>query len=352
MANAFEPDYHNIVLAARNRRPPRLPFYEHIIGVDSMEKILGRRFGALAGGDDADKRRFFEVYNAFWRDHGYDTVSFEVCVNGILPDGGALMGERPGPIRNRADFERYPWEDLPRLFWERADPHFQTLAETLPPGMKAVGGVGNGVFEISEDLVGYPQLCLLLFDDPELFGDLYRKIGDLLVTLWQGLLQRHGDTYCVCRIGDDMGFKTSTLLAPDTLREHVVPQYQRVIEIIHRAGKPFLMHSCGCIFDVMEDLIAAGIDAKHSNEDAISPYDEWITRYGDRIDLFGGVDTDRLCRMDPDDLYAFVLEEAGRFRRTARGFALGSGNSIPGYVPPEAYLAMLRAGEEVRRREA
>ena len=57
-------------------------------------------------------------------------------------------------------------------------------------------------------------------------------------------------------------------------------------------------------------------------------------------------------RAMPDAVHAFVLEEAARFRRMARGYALGSGNSIPGYVPPEGYLAMLRAGEELRRRES
>ena len=34
----------------------------------------------------------------------------------------------------------------------------------------------------------------------------------------------------------------------------------------------------------MEDLITdVGIDAKHSNEDQIAPFPEWVRRYGDRI---------------------------------------------------------------------
>ena len=40
------------------------------------------------------------------------------------------------------------------------------LHRALPPGMKAVGGVGNGVFEISEDLVGLEYL----WAHPELFA--------------------------------------------------------------------------------------------------------------------------------------------------------------------------------------
>ena len=101
----------------------------------------------------------------------------------------------------------------------------------------------------------------------------------------------------------------------------------------------------------MDAWIDAGINAKHSNEDCIAPYDEWIERYSDRIGLFGGIDTDRLCRMKPDDLYEFVLESGTRFRKNANGYALGSGNSIPEYVPTEGYLAMVRAAHEIRRRE-
>jgi len=348
----FEPDYRNIVLAAVNQRPPRLPFYEHLINVDSMEKILDRSFGDLINGDESDVRRFFEIHNGFFAAHGYDTVSYEFCVNGILPGGGALLGERPGPIQTRADFEAYPWDELPQIFWARAERQFQALIETMPDGMKAVGGIGNGVFEISEDLVGFEQLCYLQADDPELFGDLYVRIGDLLVGLWSTFLERFGQAYALCRIGDDMGFKTGTLLAPRTLLEHVVPQYRRIIDVIHASGHPFLLHSCGRIFDIMDGLIGAGIDAKHSNEDAIAPWDAWIDRYGRRIGLFGGIDTDRLCRMSPDDIYEFTLEEVARFRRSTNGYAMGSGNSIPVYVPSEGYLAMIRAGQELRLREA
>jgi uroporphyrinogen decarboxylase len=348
---SFRPDYRNIEAAARNRRPPRLPIYEHLINVPFIEAVLGRPLAGLLDGGRADRDEFFRAYGDFFRQMTYDTVSYEVCVTEVLPGGGALLGERAGPIQSRGDFRRYPWDDLPAIFWDHARPRFEALVRNLPAGAKAIGGIGNGVFEISEDLVGFEQLCYMQADDPELFCDLYRRIGDLLMALWGEFLDRFGRHYAVCRIGDDMGFKTATLLAPRTLIAHVVPQYRRVIARVHQAGRPFLLHSCGKIFALMDDLLAAGIDAKHSNEDAIAPFDEWIERYGGRIGLFGGIDTDRLCRMDPDDVYRSVLADGERFRRTARGFALGSGNSIPEYVPVAGYLAMIRAAKELRRRE-
>ncbi|HAU38707.1 MAG TPA: hypothetical protein DCX07_13445 [Phycisphaerales bacterium] len=351
MKTEFVPDYRNVLAAARNERPPRLPLYEHLINVPFMEKYLNTRFPNPFEGGPSDRKRHFEMYCDFYRRMGYDTVSFEMCVTCILPGGGALVGERAGVIQTRADFERYPWADLPRLYWDQAEPQFEMLGRCLPEGMKAIGGVGNGVFEISEDLVGFEQLCYLQVDDPELFSDLYRRIGDVLMTIWARFLERFGGMYAVCRIGDDMGFKTGTLLAPQALRDHVVPQYRRIIKQVHDSGHPFLLHSCGRIFDVMDAMIEAGIDAKHSNEDAIAPYDEWVRRYGGRIGLFGGIDTDVLCRKGPDEIYAQVLEDGARFRATARGFALGSGNSIPEYVSVEGYDAMIRAVRELRRRE-
>jgi len=94
----------------------------------------------------------------------------------------------------------------------------------------------------------------------------------------------------------------------------VLPQYRRVIGAIKAAGKPFLWHSCGCIFSIMEDVIALGIDAKHSNEDCIAPFDEWIARYGDRIGLMGGIDVDLLCQKPR-------TRSSGRYSRRAAAFA-------------------------------
>ncbi len=296
---AFQNDYHHMLDVLANKKPARLPLYEHVISPKIMGKILNVQFSELLHGDEADQRAFFAEYGRFYQKMTYDTVSYEVCITEILPDGGALMGGKPGPIQTRDDFEKYPWDTLPDLYWQVADSRFEALADTLPPGMKAVGGVGNGIFEISEDLVGFEYLAYLQADDPLLYADVYQKIGELMVAIWTRFLERYADTYAICRFGDDLGFKTSTLTSPKNIRNHIFPQYKRVIDLIKGKGKPFLWHSCGKIFSVMEDAIALGIDAKHSNEDTIAPYEEWITRYGNRIGLLGGIDVDVLGQNKP-----------------------------------------------------
>ncbi len=171
----FQPNYHNILDVLKNRRPARLPLYEHIISPEVMEKIFDNSFAELQGGNEKDILEFFTHYCRFFKEMTYDTVSFEVCITEILPGGGAIMGGKPGPIQNRNDFKKYPWKELSVRYWDKAMKQFEALSRCLPEGMKAIGGVGNGVFEISEDLIGYEQLCYMQIDDSELLSDIYEN---------------------------------------------------------------------------------------------------------------------------------------------------------------------------------
>jgi uroporphyrinogen decarboxylase len=343
----FKPDYRHFEAVMRNERPARLPLYEHVVSVEIMERILDVRFAEGACGNADDLAGYYRWFCRFFQEMTYDTVSSEVNIGAILPGETALKGGR-GPIQNRADFEAYPWRELPELYWRRARPRFDALKAALPPGMKAVGGVGNGVFELAEALVGLEYLPFMEVDDPALYADLFRAIGDTMCAIWREFMPRYREAFVACRFGDDLGFKSSLLTNPATVREHVIPQYRRVIDIVHAGGVPFIWHSCGCIFEIMEDVIALGIDAKHSNEDAIAPFSEWISRYGGRLALLGGFDMDFLCSQGEREVYEAVREQGRAFRESARGYALGSGNSIPDYVPPANYLAMIRACQSLR----
>lgn len=336
---SFIPDYKNVENAARNLPSDHIPLYEHLIDSHFMERVTGEKFADLYQGSYEDKLEFFRHYNAFWRDMGYDTVSFEGCVTSILPGGGALGGHKKGVIQTREDFEKYPWDSLQDLYFSTFSNDFKALRETMPEGMMAVGGVGNGVFETVQDLVGLEDLCYMKVDDEQLYTDMFQKVGDLLTSIWKEFLAEFGDIYCVCRFGDDLGFKSATLLHENDVRSLIIPQYQRIVREVHQAGKPFLLHSCGNIFHVMDDIISvAGIDAKHSNEDIIAPFSRWIEEYGDRIGNFGGLDTDALCNVTPCNVPEYTEKIYRVCEKKGHGVAIGSGNSIPDYVSEDRYL--------------
>lgn len=344
----FTPDYHHVVAAAQNRTPQRVPLYDHIISDRKMEEITGTRFVHYLEDKARNLDLYFQSYCNFFLQHGYDTISFERSVGRALPGGGALHGHVQPVITDRESFECYPWGQVEERYFEVFGPLFEALGRNMPAGMKAIGGVGYGVFECVQELTGYTGLCYIRCDDRELYKNLFRKVGDMLTGIWSRFLREYGDIFCVCRFGDDLGFKSATLLDSDDIRSDIIPQYKRIIDMVHAAGKPFLLHSCGNIFSVMDALIEeAGIDAKHSNEDQIAPFPEWVTRYGDRIGNFGGVDTDVLCRETPENIRRITLDVIQACEGHG-GFAVGSGNSIPDYVPAQGFLAMNHTVREYR----
>jgi uroporphyrinogen decarboxylase len=141
--------------------------------------------------------------------------------------------------------------------------------------------------------------------------------------------------------GDDMGFRTATLVAPDALRAYVLPWHERFAAMAHGHGVPYFLHSCGNVEAIMPDLVGrVGIDGKHSFEDAIMPVEAFQARYGGQIAVLGGVDVDTLAAGTPEAVRRrtrALIETCGPRGR----YAVGSGNSIPSYVPVENYLAMV-----------
>ena len=106
---AFEPDYQNIVKAARNVEVSRIPLYEHIVSPGKIGEIIGKDLNALFQGDDRDLDEFFHDYCLFFKDNGYDAVPFECCIGPVMPGSGALGDSRVDPvIKEMADFQKYP----------------------------------------------------------------------------------------------------------------------------------------------------------------------------------------------------------------------------------------------------
>jgi len=346
----FEPDYRHIIDAAYNREAKRLPLYEHGFDATVVEKILGDEVVPLLGGNLADKTEGLRRVCKFAVRHGYDCIPFEALVCSIIQDGQGIMGHGKTLVSTMDELDRYPWSEKKDEYVARFEDSFKALRAALPPGMKAVGGIGNGLFETVQDFVPYQDLALIQVDEPDMFAELWKRVGDLQFSLWSWLLENHSDCFAVCRFGDDLGFKSALLLNPADIRTHILPQYKRIVDLVHANGKPFLLHSCGRIYDVMDDLIdVVGIDAKHSNEDAIDAFDVWVDRYGDRIGNFGGVDMNVLTNDSPAEVKAYLNSLLPKMQGRG-GIAVGSGNQISWYTVPENFIAMTEAVREWRTR--
>jgi uroporphyrinogen decarboxylase len=210
--------------------------------------------------------------------------------------------------------------------------------------MKLIVHGPGGVLENVTDIVSYETLCFMLVENPNLARRVFDEVGARLVRYYERC--RSHPAVGALISNDDWGFKTQTMISPAMMAEYVFPWHKKIVETIHGAGKPAILHSCGNLGEVMDVVIdELRYDAKHSFEDAILPIEDAYRRWGSRIAILGGIDVDFMCSADPQAIYdrsKAMLELAA----DGGGYALGSGNSIPEYVPDEAYFAMTRAAWE------
>jgi uroporphyrinogen decarboxylase len=136
------------------------------------------------------------------------------------------------------------------------------------------------------------------------------------------------------------------MIGPDDLREFVLPGHKKMAAMSHAAGRPYILHACGNLFSIYEDLIKdVKIDGKHSFEDTIEDVRELKPTYGQRIALLGGIDVDFLCRADEAAIRDRVRDTL-EVCMPGGGYCLGTGNSVANYIPLNHYLAMVDEGRK------
>jgi uroporphyrinogen decarboxylase len=311
------------------------------------EQLFGRRWvDPGITGDRAAREAYLDNFIIFWHHLGYDVVRYEESLpfpqhNIVGADPTTRSGSRAwrdqhqGVIASWEDLERYPWPEVTPATLA----NYEYLAGHLPEGMGLVACHAGGIYEHLSALMSYEGLCLALYDQPDLVAEVADRIGQAMLGFYEQLVTLDGLVSIF--LGDDMGFRTATLLPPEALRCYTLPWHTRYAELAHSRGLPYLLHSCGNLREIMPYLIeTVGIDGKHSYENAIMPIDVFQAEYGGEIGVLGGVDVDILARGSEEDVRADVRRIIEACHPRGR-FCIGSGNSIPSYVPIHNYLAMV-----------
>jgi len=345
------PDAKEFIEILAGRKPQvRTPLVEYIVDDVVMkpilEGLLGRRWVEF-GPDREAQEAYLDNFIEFWYRMGYDFVRFEQGL-GFLEPKLAIQDAAPGSPKAREWADEHQgiirsWEDFEQFRWPKVEEFdffpFEYLNTHLPDGMGLISSHGGGVFEHITWMMSLEGFCAMLVSDPSLVKAAADRLGSLMVEFYRHLLDL--DRLVAIFPGDDMGYNVGTIVSPADLRAHFLPWHKRFAAMAHEKDLPYFLHSCGNVEKIMGDLIMdVKIDGKHSFENNIVPVQDFQMRYGGRISVLGGLDLNVLAASSPDE----VRKETRKLLETcgSRGrYAIGSGNSIPSYVPIENYLAMV-----------
>jgi len=285
----------------------------------------------------------------FWYRAGYDYIKLIPGINenpaGRVPTGEARENntgrnwaeEGKGTITNWEEFEVFQWPGPDHMNFST----FDQLGDLRPPGMGVIAQYGQ-IFTRVWRLMGLETFCLTLHDNPELIQTLFDKAGNMMLDIWRRMASY--DYVDAMLFNDDIAFRTSLFVDPGTLRRYFYPWLEQIGQIARDRGVPLIYHTDGILWEALDDIIACGVNAIHPVEALAMDIVEVKQRYGDRLCLFGNLSlAGPLALGKPEEVeeeVKWLLREVG----PGGGFCLGSGNSIPDYVPFENYVAMNEAG--------
>lgn len=330
-----EPDFENIRKVLQCQKPNRPTLFEFFMNENLYTEVAGP---APETNDPVVQLAYMiRVFAACGYDYA-NCYGSDLCFpTGETERKNTISLNAHALIKSWEDFENYPWPDARNADYSR----LEKIKPYLPEKMKLMTAGPCGLLENVISIVGYENLCFMLYDDPALVKAIFDRIGGILLDYYEHCAQY--DSVGILMINDDWGFNTQTMLSVSDMRRYVFPWHKKMVEAAHKAGKFAVLHSCGYMVDIMEDVIEEmKFDGRHSYEDNIVPVEEAYRRWGGRIAILGGMDVDFLVRSRESEITAratamlALAEEKG-------GYALGSGNSIPYYVPNEKYFAMTAA---------
>lgn len=357
-----QPNFENFKRAIKTKTPGPVPFGDLFADFEVAGELLGEKgidyYGEVMVEKNpsvSDLNRIAERYadqviwfcvKAGW-DYAYvfSIIPFE-GLNSLQADEQlehddrkrAWTNDHEGPIQSWDDFYRYPW---PRDV-ERINLAVRRMVNRLPDGMQAMV-IPGGIFETTTSLMGFVPFSYALADQPELVDAVIRKVSETIYLAIDDIIREPGVGGIF--MGDDWGYASGTMISTKVMRQKIVPELKKIVDLVHDTDKLFLLHSCGKMYQLMDDLIAIGVDGKHSYEDKISPVEQIYQQYADRIAIVGGVDLHLLASGSEEQVRKRtrqILEACA----PGGHYVLGTGNSVVNYMPLSNYQAMLNEGRK------
>ncbi len=240
-------------------------------------------------------------------------------------------------VENRL-VDEFDWAAVPG----RREPHLIEAAKKSI-GHKALVPAfdGRGVFWMptGDRLMDF---VVRLFEDPAALHAEARAKCDTAKGFFRDAVSAGADFFVLTY---DFGFNDGPFVSPRHFAEFVTPYLTELVGTIHDLGKMVLLHSDGCLNQLLDQLHGSGLDGYQSVDpqghmdirDVRERYPDWI--------LMGNVACNMLQDTDPEPIKNSV-RECMSFGGVGKPYIFSTSNCIFAGMPPESYKTM---HEEYRR---
>ncbi len=221
-------------------------------------------------------------------------------------------------------------------YGERYREGFRATQAQLGDTVNLLAQQGVGLDDIRHN-VGMELYCYLEYDEPGLVSEYLEAATEHHIAVCHAVADASLSP-AVLTYGD-IACKERLLHSPVFLRREFFPRLRRLNDAWHEHGFKCLFHSDGYLMEVMDDLVAAGIDGLNPIE-TVAGMDlaALKTQYGDRLFFAGGIDMSQLLSHGTPEQVREVCETALRDARP--GFLMGSTTELDNSVRLENVLVM------------
>jgi uroporphyrinogen decarboxylase len=258
--------------------------------------------------------------------------------------GVSKLGEvKDFPLKDWRDFDQLHIPDIhDPARWQVLD----GLRERV--GDRFVIASGISIYERVHFIRGLENTWADIHENPQELG----RLIDVLVEMNLASIQKYAaagaDGFFFC---DDWGLQNRLMISPKAWRAIWKPRYKRIYEAAHQAGLLTILHSCGYIVDILDDLIEIGLDAIHMDQQENMGLELLGQRFGGRLTFFSPVDIQNtMVYGSTDQIRAYCWRMASLLGRPTGGFLprwysdpVGAGHR------PEAVQAMCEEFVKVSR---